>query len=262
VAGEAHLDRGRAESFGDDAETYDSVRPSYPEQLVDDLMAEHPVDVLDVGCGTGIVSRLFVPRSCRVLGVEADPRMAEVARRRGLDVEVSRFEDWDPAGRAFDLLVSGQAWHWVDPVAGAGAAVRALRGGGRFAAFWNEHVHSPESLALMLPAYEAEAPELVEFSVVLGTIRDAIPQDPLRDPVIVALMDAGEFGSPERRIYQWERAYHVDEWLRYVGTGSDHHRLEPGRLERLIGALKKALLVRGEVFTVGYETELLTAVRG
>ena len=43
MAGEAHHDRGRAESFGDDAETYDSARPSYPEQLVDDLMAERPV---------------------------------------------------------------------------------------------------------------------------------------------------------------------------------------------------------------------------
>jgi SAM-dependent methyltransferase len=261
VAGNAHRDRARAESFGDDAEAYDRARPSYPEHLVDDLMAGHPVDVLDVGCGTGIVSRMFTPHACRVLGVDADPRMAEVASRHGVGVDVARFEDWDPAGRAFDLLVSGQAWHWVEPVGGAAVAARALRGGARFAAFWNEHVHTPESLAIMRPVYEHEAPELVEFSTVLGTIRGNLPQDPLADPVMVSLLATGQFIAPERRTYQWEKAYHVDEWIRYARTASDHHRLEPERLDRLMSALSKALLARSEVFTVGYETRLLTAVR-
>src|SRR5207248_523841 len=83
-----------------------------------------------VGCGTGIASRPFQDRGCRVTGVEPDERMAAVARRHGLAVEVSRFEDWDPAGRRFDLVVSAQAWHWVDPARGAAQAERALRSGG------------------------------------------------------------------------------------------------------------------------------------
>jgi SAM-dependent methyltransferase len=187
--------------------------------------------------------------------------MAEVASRHGLHVEVSRFEDWDPAGRAFDLVVSGQAWHWVDPAEGGAVASRALRRGGRFAAFWNECAHTPDSLALMRRVYEAEAPELVEFSNVLGTVRDNLPADPLKDPIVVALLAGGEFGSAERRLYRWEKTYQVDDWLRYVRTTSDHHRLEPWRRERLIDALGRALRVRGNVFPVGYETRMLTAVR-
>ena len=127
-----------AESFGSDADRYDRARPSYPDALVDRIIAASPGrDVLDVGCGTGIAARLFQAAGCRVLGVDADARMADLARRRGLDVEVAKFEDWDPAGRTFDAVVAGQAWHWVDPVAGAAQAARALRPGGRLAVFWN-----------------------------------------------------------------------------------------------------------------------------
>ena len=56
-------------------------------------------DVLDVGAGTSISARAFEAAWCRVLGVEVDPRMAAFARQQGLDVEIARFEDWDPAGR-------------------------------------------------------------------------------------------------------------------------------------------------------------------
>ena len=63
--------------------------------------------------------------------------MADLARRNGLEVEVAAFEAWDPAGRAFDAVIAGQARHWVDPVAGAAKAAQALRPGGRLAVFWN-----------------------------------------------------------------------------------------------------------------------------
>ena len=45
--------------------------------------------------------------------------MADFARRTGIEVEVATFEAWDSAGRTFDAVAAGQAWHWVDPVAGA-----------------------------------------------------------------------------------------------------------------------------------------------
>ena len=84
--------------------------------MIDDLLTERPRLVLDVGCGTGITTRLFSERGCEVLGIEPDPRMAAVARRRGATVEDGSFEEWDARGRLFDLLVAGQSWHWVDPV--------------------------------------------------------------------------------------------------------------------------------------------------
>ena len=127
-----------AEGFGANAGRYDRARPSYPGAMVDRILATSPGRrVLDVGCGTGIVARLFQGAGAEVLGVDPDERMAAQARARGLEVEVARIEDWDPAGRHFDAVVAGQAWHWVDPAAGARRAAQALRPGGRLAVFWN-----------------------------------------------------------------------------------------------------------------------------
>lgn len=61
-----------------------------------------------------------------MLGVEPDPRVAGFARRTGIEVEAGTFEAWDSAGRRFDAVVAGQAWHWADPVAGADKAAGVL----------------------------------------------------------------------------------------------------------------------------------------
>src|SRR5581483_2175892 len=76
----SHLQRQVAEGFGAEAGRYDRTRPTYPADLVDRIIAASPGrDVVDVGCGTGISARLFQAAGCRVLGVDPDPRMAELA---------------------------------------------------------------------------------------------------------------------------------------------------------------------------------------
>jgi SAM-dependent methyltransferase len=94
-----------------------------------------------VGCGTGIAARQFQAAGCTVLGVEPDARMADFARARGLQVEVTTLEAWEPAGRTFDAVIAAQSWHWVDPVAGAVKAAQVLRPDGRLAIFG--HVFEP-----------------------------------------------------------------------------------------------------------------------
>ena len=138
----------RSRLFDQEAERYDRCRPGYPHEVIDELFGPGPegLSVLDVGCGTGIASRLMAERGAKVLGVEIGPRMAEIARRQGTEVEVAAFEDWEPAGRRFDRVTSAQAWHWLDlPVATAKAA-RVLRPDGRLCLIWNAGSH-PDDLS-------------------------------------------------------------------------------------------------------------------
>lgn len=94
------VERERALLFGREAERYDRSRPTYPSALIEEVMGSspHSLSVLDVGCGTGIASRLVAERGARVLGVELNAGMAEVADRRGIPTEVAAFETYTPPG--------------------------------------------------------------------------------------------------------------------------------------------------------------------
>ena len=228
--------------------------------MVRDLLAGGPADILDVGCGTGKVARLLVGPGRRVLGVEPDRRMAAVARGHGIDIEVGTFETWDDAGRRFDLLTSGTAWHWVDPVAGAAKAAKVLRSGGGFAAFWNGTHHTDAVRAVFEDVYGRHAPELLATSFPLGLAR---PHGRWSDREAEALA-CGPFDGVvpgERRQYAWSAEYTPQGWADTVATHSDHQLLDPAVKGPLLKDLAAALATLGESFTVSMYTDLLYARR-
>jgi SAM-dependent methyltransferase len=248
-----HEDRGRAESFGADARRYDRARPGYPAALLDALLADGPREALDVGCGTGIAARALQARGCRVLGVEPDPRMAAVARGHGVAVEEAAFEDWDDRGRRFDLVASGQAWHWVDPVRGAGRAAEVLRGGGRVGLFWNLGRPAGAAAATLAATYARLEPGLERHAVLLGH-----HDDRLRGTA-AALAATGRFAPPRIERWPWERPYTTAEWLDQLLTHSDHAALPADRRERLLHAVAGDLDRLGGGLTMRYDAALVTA---
>jgi SAM-dependent methyltransferase len=248
-----------AQSFGSDAERYDRARPSYPGALVERVAAASPgPDVLDVGCGTGIAARQFRAAGCRVLGVDPDARMAGLARQSGIEVEVATFEAWESAGREFDAVIAAQAWHWVDPVAGAARAARVLRPAGRLAVFWN---------ALQLPPGLGEAVAGVYHRVPTG-----LPFDPWARPALDAyqtmcghaadgIRRSGAFGEPEQWRYDWDHPYTRDEWLDQVPTAGGHSQIPPARLQELLAGIGAAIDTAGGGFMAHYTTLAVTAAR-
>jgi SAM-dependent methyltransferase len=254
-----HLQRQVAEGFGANAGRYDRARPTYPADLVDRIIAASPGrDVLDVGCGTGISARLFQAAGCRVLGVDPDPRMAELARHGGTETEVAKFEDWDPAGRRFDVVISAQAWHWVDPVAGAAKAAQVLRPGGRLAVFWN--VFGP-------PKELREAFAEVHRRVLPGS-SGGFGDRPLIDlyrggwaKMADVIRQAGTFGEPEEWLSVWERRYTRDEWLDVVPTTGGFTRQPEAVQQELLAGFGAAVDAAGGSFIMSYTTLAGTAAR-
>lgn len=246
-------DRSRAESFGNVARLYDRARPTYPPGLVDRLLSDGQRRVLDIGCGTGIAGGLFAARGCEVIGVEVDARMAAVARAKGLEVEVSGFEQWDDRGRRFELAISAQAWHWIEPRAGATKAAEVLTDRGRIACFWNMGDPPARVREQLDPVYERLGPKLANFSVVLGhTGRRG-------EDTAAALDESGLFDAAEIHRFEWSRTYTTAEWLQLISTHSDHQALGEARLEALRDAAGAALDAIGGSFEYPYETVLVTA---
>jgi len=251
-----------AESFGVDPERYDRTRPPYPDAMVERVVAASPgPDLLDVGCGTGIVARQFQAAGRTALGIEPDPRMAGFARSTGVEVEVATFEAWDPAGRTFDAVVAGTAWHWIDPVAGAAKAARVLRPGGVLAPFG--HVYElPSTVAQALAsAYRRAAPDSpVGFDGQRGgSILDAYQA--LYTRAADGIREAGGFGEPELWRYDWKREYTRAELLDLVSTSGGLTSLPPDRVAEVLAALAVAVDGLGGSLTLPYATWGVTAVR-
>ena len=248
-------DRSRAESFGNVAQLYDRARPTYPPELVEWLLSDGARRVLDVGCGTGIAGALFAARGCEVTGVEVDARMAAVAQTKGLDIEVASFERWDDRGRRFELAISAQAWHWIEPRAGAAKAAAVLSGGGRIACFWNLGDPPTALLERLDPVYDRLGPKAASLTVALGNSTH-------RGEDAASAFDAsGLFEPAQTRRFAWSRTYTTEEWLALITTHSDHQALGEQRLQTLREAVRAEIDAIGGSFEYPYETVLVTATR-
>jgi SAM-dependent methyltransferase len=259
-AAASHLQRQVAEGFGANADRYDRARPTYPADLVDRIIAASPGrDVLDVGCGTGISARLFQAAGCRVLGVDPDSRMAELARQGGTETEVAKFEDWDPAGRTFDAVIAAQAWHWVDPVAGVAKAAAVLRPGGRLAVFWNAFDPPKDLREAFAEVFRRVLPDSPFGGFWARPAVDAYRVG--SDRVAEMTRQAGTFGEPEEWLSHWDRPYTRDEWLDLVPTTGGFTRHPEAIQQQLLDGLGAAVDAAGGAFTMSYTTIAATAAR-
>jgi len=131
-------------SFGRAAATYEAGRPEYPAEAVSWLLA--PVTgtssrprVADVGAGTGKLTRALTALGAEVTAVDPDPAMLATLRESlpGVPTFAGTAEALPLPDGSVDAVVLGQAWHWVDPVAGSAEAGRVVRAGGVLGLVWN-----------------------------------------------------------------------------------------------------------------------------
>jgi SAM-dependent methyltransferase len=133
--------------FSSRVDAYARYRPSYPAEIVPLLARECALSggsvVADVGCGTGLLAKLFLDFGCRVIGIEPNPEMRGAGDRflsaydkfSSVDARAERtgLED-----ASVDLVAAGQAFHWFDAVAARREFLRILRPPGWVVLIWNE----------------------------------------------------------------------------------------------------------------------------
>ncbi|HME76897.1 MAG TPA: class I SAM-dependent methyltransferase [Mycobacterium sp.] len=199
--------RKRANSFGGAAHNYDTYRPSYPDQLIDDVLAPGVRRVLEAGAGTGIASMQFIERGAELLAVEPDTRMAAVAQAKGIPLEIATFEQWEPAGRRFDRVVFAASFHWVDPSVALPKIRGILNDGGKLALIWNRLRPTNPTRAEFESIYR-------DYMNVEHRSADGNPDE------IVDLLTAAGFTVTQRR-YPHDLHYSAQQWVDIAFTFSN-----------------------------------------
>ncbi len=194
--------RVQARSFGGAASVYERARPDYPELVVDWLLPSGAPRVVDLGAGTGKLTRLIAARDIRVTAVDPSPEMLEQLRRALPNVPAlpGTAEQIPLDDDSVDAVLVGQAWHWVDVERASTEVARVLKPGGRLGLVWN---HRDERVD-----WVRELTEIVSAGADHG---GSDPSDPRFGP---------EFGQIEYFVTEWSSPMTAAGLLELVASRS------------------------------------------
>jgi SAM-dependent methyltransferase len=271
--------------FDEIADEYDRHRPAYPDELIDQACRVAGIGsddrVLEVGCGTGQLTRSLARRGLRVTALEPGPHLLSLARRNldgvaGVEFVNAGFEDARPGGERFRAVFSASAFHWVDPEVSWQRAADVLVPGGTLALVQYVGLvegRSRQDQDAILAAIRTVAPQVADgwpayrdLDATLAGIerrRDNISQAwSWLGGYDLGQEDAGRlFGEVQAAVVPQLSEYTPDGLGAVVRTLSFHARLSPDQrqaLDREYEAIHQRL---GRPIRVSTLAVLLTAAR-
>jgi SAM-dependent methyltransferase len=217
----------RASSFGAIAEDYDRFRPGPPVKALEWILPDRGHAALDIGAGTGALTRLLGRHVRHVIAAEPDRRMGAVLRARvpGALVVSARAEELPLRHGCVDAVVGSSMWHWVDEERAASEAARVLRPGGVLGILWSGPDRSQPWLAELLSGIRSAA------------TASAGGERPRRHRHELHLPTDAPFSAAETRTVEWSLAVTPDHLVELACTYSGFIVLPETEKKRLRRAL-------------------------
>jgi SAM-dependent methyltransferase len=232
-----------AAGFASAADVYERARPSYPEEAVAWMVERTGLGpgrtVVDVGAGTGKLTRLLAPSGARVVAVEPIPEMrAKIGGAEALDGTAEALPLPDASA---DVITVAQAFHWFDHERALPELHRVLAAGGFLVLFWNMR--------------DLDDPLQRGVEELLAPRRTEVPlqqQGAWREP----LERSALFGEPELASFPYEQRFTVDDLCDRVSSTSFVAAMRPIDREELLVRVRALAHGLEEPFPFPYKTEV------
>jgi SAM-dependent methyltransferase len=237
-------------SFSEDIEIYDRIRPEYPDALLGEICESTNLvrgsPILEVGPGSGKLTKHLVARGFDVTAVEPDTRfVAWLKKRYPCRLITAKLEQAPLPTAHYQAIIAGQSFHWVDWESGLRLAARALRPEGHVVLLWYRTEIVDEDARQMLDAVYARYPEVKARLPGSGSSRD-------RDPS-AKLTNSGLFQVAKQPIECKEVRYHTpEEYELLARTESQHRNLDAERRSELIRRVSDVVRGLGGAIRVRY----------
>jgi SAM-dependent methyltransferase len=190
--------RGPYTAFAEVAGAYERGRPEYPGEAVRWLAGEEPRDVVDLGAGTGKLTRALVAFGHRVTAIEPLPEMLELlpAAAPGAFAILGNAEIIPLPDAHADMVTCAQSFHWFDHALALPEIARVLRPGGRLSLVWNTRDESD--------------PWVARLSAAIGS--ESIGENDVEQPIAAS----GLFGPVETAEFRFEQQLDRETLLELV----------------------------------------------
>ncbi|MGO4528501.1 class I SAM-dependent methyltransferase [Paenibacillus sp. 2TAF8] len=232
------------ETFNLVASEYDRYRPVYPSEMFEDIFTYAKLQkgdsILEVGCGTGqatggLVNKDYTNITCIELGSNLAQFTADKFKSYpSIQVINTSFEEWNNEGKLFKMMVSGTAFHFIDPEIGYRRASELLEDEGCIGFFWTIHV----------PGYDQLHQEIRSHYIALASHLDD-SQYPSPDEVIGERKEitehSGLFTDIQVKEYNWIQSCSSDEYIALLNTNSKHQQLPEDVRRLLLGRIKNSI---------------------
>jgi SAM-dependent methyltransferase len=229
--------------FASAADLYERARPSYPQDAIDWLVGQTQLGpgstVVDLGAGTGKLTRLLLPSGARVVAVEPIAEMR--AHIQGAEVLDGTAEAMPLPDGSADVVTVAQAFHWFDHDRALPEIHRVLREDGKLVIVWNmRDLDDPMQRGVeeLLRPIRKDVP-----GQVLGAWRVPLHRSPLFGPATV-----GEFA--------YEQQFTTDDLCDRVASTSFVAALPPVDREELLVRVRALTHGVEEPFAFPYKTEV------
>lgn len=221
----AGVGQARSRSFGAVASSYERFRPGPPSGVIEWMLPDGASTVVDLGAGTGAMTKDLVDRIDHVIAVEPDDRMRGVLAENLPGVQaVDGVGEAIPLGDAgVDAVLAASSWHWMDADRALGEVARVLVPSGTLAAVWTGPdpdgpfvVQAQALLSGMSPVGGASDRSRPVESDLGATVVDSAN----RVEPVLRIPDGSPFAQPEHHVSTWDVALTADELLGLLGTFS------------------------------------------